>query len=112
VALLSGLGAVARLAVDTAVTRRLGGRFPWGTLTVNLTGAAALGVLAGVATGRGVSLLVGTALLGSYTTFSTWMVDTLALAEGGGRRAAANVVVQTAAGAALAAAGWALGAAL
>lgn len=113
VAVLSGAGAILRFVVDAAISPRLGGRFPYGTLLVNLTGAFALGVLAGLGVSHGVSLLVGAALVGSYSTFSTWMLETLLLAEDGRSAAAAvNVLAQAAAGVALAAAGWALGAAL
>jgi fluoride exporter len=113
VAVLSAAGAMLRFLVDTGVTLRLGGRLPAGTAFVNLSGALLLGLLTGLAAGRGVSLLLGAALLGSYTTFSTWMFETLALAEDGRTRAAlANVALQTAAGAGVAALGWAVGAAL
>jgi len=113
VAVLSGAGAILRFVVDAAISPRLGGRFPYGTLLVNLTGAFALGVLTGLGVSHGVSLLVGAALVGSYSTFSTWMLETLLLAEDGRSAAAAvNVLAQAAAGVALAAAGWALGAAL
>lgn len=113
VGVLSAAGAMLRFLVDGAVGRRLGGGMPVGTAVVNLTGALLLGILAGAAAGRGVSLLLGAAFLGSYTTFSTWMFETLALAEDGRMRAAAgNVAVQTALGVAVAAAGWAIGAAL
>ena len=113
VALLSGVGALSRFVVDAAVTPRLGGRFPFGTLTVNLSGALVLGFLTGLGTSHGLTLLLGAALVGSYTTFSTWVLETLVLTEDA-RNAAAlvNLLGQTAAGIALAAAGWALGAAL
>lgn len=113
VALLSGVGALSRFLVDAAVTPRLGGRFPFGTLAVNLSGALVLGFLTGLGTSHGLTLLLGAALIGSYTTFSTWMLETLLLTEDG-RNAAAlvNVLGQTAAGIAFAAAGWAIGAAL
>lgn len=113
VALLSGIGALGRFVVDAGLTPRLGGRFPYGTLTVNLSGALALGVLTGLGTSHGLTVLPGAALIGSYTTFSTWIFETLLLTEDG-RNAAAlvNLLGQTAAGIALAAAGWALGAAL
>jgi CrcB protein len=88
VALLGGLGAVARFVLDDVVSRRAGRRFPWGILVVNVTGAFALGVLSEVLHGDAL-LLAGTALLGAYTTFSTWMVDT---AELRGAAAVANVV--------------------
>ncbi len=113
VALLSGVGALGRFVVDSAVTPRLGGRFPFGTLTVNLSGALVLGFLTGLGVSHGLTLLLGAALIGSYTTFSTWILETLVLTEDG-RNAAAlvNILGQTAAGIALAVAAWALGAAL
>ena len=75
VAVLGGTGAVARWAVTRAVTARAGGSFPFGTLVVNLTGAFLLGVLVGVTADREALRLLGTGLLGGYTTFSTWMLD-------------------------------------
>jgi fluoride exporter len=57
-------------------------------------------------------LLTGAATLGSYTTFSTWMLESHRLAEDGELGlAAANLVVSLLAGVAAAAAGWALGSA-
>lgn len=81
VALLGGLGAVARLTVDKAVSRRVGRPFPFGTLAVNVSGAFLLGMLAGLALPPHLALLVGTGFVGSYTTFSTWMLETQRLAE-------------------------------
>ena len=57
--------------------------------------------------------LAGTATLGSFTTFSTWLLETERLVEDGDdRRAAANVAVSLVLGLSLTAGGWALGAAL
>lgn len=81
VAALGGVGAVLRFLVDRAVARRAARSFPFGTLTVNLSGAILLGALSGLAVSDDVSLLAGTALVGSYTTFSTWMLETERLAE-------------------------------
>jgi CrcB protein len=83
VALLGGVGAVARFAVDSAVSRRAGGAFPYGTLAVNLSGAFLLGLLAGADVAGDALLLAGTAALGSYTTFSTWMLESHRLREDG-----------------------------
>jgi CrcB protein len=81
--LAGGLGAVARFALDVAVSARRPGLFPLGTLVVNLTGALVLGLLAGLAL-RGAALeIAGTGLVGSYTTFSTWMLESHRLAEEG-----------------------------
>ncbi|ADU00400.1 MULTISPECIES: fluoride efflux transporter CrcB [Mycolicibacterium] len=79
--LVGGLGAVCRLTVDKAVSHRTRGSFPYGTLVVNISGAALLGFLAGLTLPAHVALLAGTAFVGSYTTFSTWMLETHRLAE-------------------------------
>ncbi len=81
VSLLGGLGAVSRLVVDRAISRRVGRPFPYGTLVVNISGALLLGFLAGLALPPHVALLVGTGFVGAYTTFSTWMFETHRLAE-------------------------------
>ena len=74
--------------------RTAGARFPLGTLLVNLSGAFVLGVLVGIALQGDAYLLAGTAVIGSYTTFSTWMLESHRLAEDGRRRLlAANVVL-------------------
>jgi CrcB protein len=113
VAVLGGAGALARFHLDAFVQLRTGTEFPFGTLAVNLVGSLVLGVLAGASVGGDALLLAGTALIGSFTTFSTWMLETERLAEDGERRVAlANLVVPLVAGLAAAAGGWAIGAAL
>lgn len=110
VALLGGVGAVARYLLSTAVARRSDGWFPWGTLTVNLSGAAVLGLLAGVALHGDALTLAGGGLLGSYTTYSTWMLDSDRLAEHrSGRALAANLLGSLLLGLAAVALGRALG---
>jgi CrcB protein len=79
--LIGGAGAVARLVVDGAVGARLGRDFPYGTLIVNLSGAVVLGALTGLVLSPDAALLAGTAAVGSYTTFSTWIFETQRLAE-------------------------------
>ena len=112
-ALLGGLGALLRFRLDEAVQRRFGDELPLGTLAVNVLGSFCLGLLTGLDVASGTLLLLGTGLLGSFTTFSTWMLETERLAEEGeGRLAAVNVVASLAAGLAAAGAGWALGAVL
>lgn len=99
VGLLGGSGAVARFAVDALVSGRASGELPWGTLAVNLSGAAALGVLAGAALHGRALTLGGTAALGSYTTFSTWMLESQRLGEEGQLRLlAVNVALSLGAG--------------
>ena len=81
--LLGGLGSVARVLVDRAVSARHGSRFPLGTFAVNITGAFALGVLFGAGAGSDALRLAGIGLLGGYTTFSSWVLDTDRRAEDG-----------------------------
>jgi fluoride exporter len=108
---LGALGAVLRFRLDGIVQLRATGGFPVGTLAVNVAGSFCLGLLTGLSVAGDELLLAGTALLGSFTTFSTWMLETQRLAEeGDGGLAAANVLVSLAAGLAAALAGWGLGA--
>jgi CrcB protein len=101
-----GVGAVARLVVDGAITQRLGGGLPYGTLAINLSGAFVLGVLDGWVLPPDLALLAGTGVIGAYTTFSTWMYETHRLVEGRQHRLAlANVVVSSALGVLFAALG-------
>jgi CrcB protein len=99
VCLLGGLGAVTRLTVDKAISRRVARPFPFGTLVVNTSGALLLGFLAGLALPTHLALLAGTGFVGSYTTFSTWMFETHRLAEEGQLRSAVgNIVLSVALG--------------
>lgn len=109
VLLIGGLGSVARFAVDRAVARRAARSFPLGTLAVNVSGAALLGFVSGLALGDQAALLAGTAFLGAYTTFSTWMFETQRLAEERQfRPALANIAISVLLGVAAAAAGRAI----
>lgn len=100
-------GALARYLIGSLIQRRSGARFPVGTLTVNLAGALAIGMSTGLG-GDARVLVVG--LLGGFTTFSTWMVETIEILEepGRGREAALNVLGMLLPGLALVAAGMAL----
>jgi fluoride exporter len=110
VGLLGGVGAVARFLLSTAVARRSAGWVPYGTLAVNLSGSALLGLVAGVALHGDALTLVGGGLLGSYTTFSTWMLDSERLIEHRRDRAlAANLAGSLLLGLAAVALGRALG---
>jgi CrcB protein len=106
VGLLGGVGAVGRFLVSTTVARRTAGWFPYGTLAVNLSGSAVLGLIAGLALHGDALTLVGGGLLGSYTTFSTWMLDSERLSD---RALAANLVGSLLLGLAAVALGRALG---
>lgn len=81
VLLAGGIGSVLRFVVDGAVARRAARSFPFGTLTVNVSGAALLGLIGGLALSRPGALLADSAFIGSYTTFSTWMLETQRLGE-------------------------------
>ncbi|MGH3695026.1 MAG: fluoride efflux transporter CrcB [Pseudonocardiaceae bacterium] len=80
-ALIGGAGSVLRFLLDRAISSRASRSFPYGTVVVNLSGAVLLGLLTGVTLNHEVALLAGTAAVGSYTTFSTWMFETQRLAE-------------------------------
>jgi CrcB protein len=111
VALLGGVGACARFLVVSLVSRLAGGNLPLGVLAVNASGSLLLGLLVGLAVGGQLLVLAGTATLGSYTTFSTWMFETQRLAQGSRRRAAlTNVVVSLLLGLAAVALGRTIGA--
>jgi fluoride exporter len=99
VAVLGALGALLRFALDGAISARAGRDLPFGTLAVNVSGAFALGFLAGVSLTGDALVLAGTATLGAFTTFSTWMFETQRLVEDGeSRGAVANVLVSLAVG--------------
>jgi len=110
VALLGGCGALARFGLTLSVADRLHPHFPAGTLAVNASGAFLLGLLAGASVDGDARLLFGAGLLGSYTTFSTWMIETQRIDEAGKRRlAVANVVLSVVFGVGAAALGRYLG---
>jgi CrcB protein len=91
-------GAVARYLVDGWVSRLTGAGFPWGTLTINLTGSFLLGLLFAMTIDRGLlpaeiraPVMIG--FIGAYTTFSTWMLESWRLVESGEVLAAAGNIV-------------------
>jgi CrcB protein len=83
IGLLGAIGSWARFKVSVLVAARYPSSVPLGTLVVNLSGSFALGLLVGLAVAGDALLLVGGGLLGSYTTFSTWMVESQRLGEDG-----------------------------
>lgn len=113
VAVVGGLAAVARFELDGLVQGRFDTELPLGTLVVNGLGSLLLGLLVGLEVTDSDLLLAGVATLGSFTTFSTWMLETHRLAEEGDTGVAwLNVVGSIALGLAAAGLGWVVGAAL
>lgn len=83
VALGGAMGSVGRYGIGLAAARLLGLAFPWGTLIVNVLGGCAMGVLAarvGPAEEH-LRLLLGVGVLGGFTTFSTFSLETVRLLE-------------------------------
>jgi CrcB protein len=111
VGVLGGAGALARFLLDGAIGSRLRGAFPAGTFAVNISGSLLLGLLTGLAVTGDLLVLAGSATLGAYTTFSTWMFESQRLTEDAYLRAALlNVLVSLAAGIGAAALGRLIGA--
>jgi CrcB protein len=87
VALGGAVGAAARYGISLAIPMREGG-WPWATFGVNVSGSLAIGVLAGWLASRGDAaepwrLLLGVGVLGGFTTFSAYSLETLRLIERG-----------------------------
>ena len=111
VGLLGGIGALGRFFVDGVIASRFGRDYPIGTLVVNLSGATLLGFLVGLGFTGTRLVLAGTATLGAYTTFSTWMLETQRLVEDGQLvLAGANIFISLVAGVGAAALGRFVGA--
>ncbi len=96
----AGIGGAMRHGVNTGCARWCGLDFPWGTLTVNVAGSLAMGLIAGwlaFRAGEGWSqharLFLTTGILGGFTTFSAYSLDAVLLWERGQIAAAAFYVV-------------------
>jgi len=93
VALGGAAGAVLRYQIGRMLTNALGVKtvmqFPWATLTVNIAGSLAMGLLAGWLARNGSAqseqwrLLLGVGLLGGFTTFSAFSLEMMLLIERG-----------------------------
>jgi CrcB protein len=83
VGVVGGLAALGRFALDELISARASGSFPAGTFAVNLTGALLVGLTAALSLPGSAVVLIDTAALGSYTTFSTWMLEAHRLGEDG-----------------------------
>jgi CrcB protein len=113
VGLLGGAAAAARFLIDSAVAARTDHPFPLGVLAINLAGTLLLGLLAGAALQGEALVIVAGGGIGSFTTFSTWMLDSHRLAEAGHTRLVwLNVGLSLVAGFAAVVAGHWLGTAL
>jgi CrcB protein len=87
VGLGGGLGALARYVVGRQMTRTFGTDWPYGTFTINVLGGFFMGLLAGVLAHRGGAgqerwrLLLGVGVLGGFTTFSAFSLETALMIE-------------------------------
>lgn len=110
----AAVGAPCRWLLDRRVQSWHDSVFPWGTWLVNMLGCFALGLVSsavntGAAGGQAAALL-GTGFCGGFTTYSTFGLETVQLAESGSRLAAlTNILISVIFGTALAALGWTLG---
>lgn len=83
-----GAGSLARYLTSTWMANRFGAVFPWGTFTVNVAGSFLIGLLATLADERGmlgpqVRLFLVVGVLGGFTTFSSFSLESWRLAEQG-----------------------------
>ncbi len=76
VGLLGGLAAGARYLLDAEISRLSDTPFPIGILAVNLLGALLIGLIAGSTLDGDALIIVAGGVIGSFTTFSTWVLDT------------------------------------
>lgn len=100
-------GAVCRYLVSGWVQRASSSGFPLGTLAVNVLGAFGLGLVIGAGSVESMATIVFAAFLGGFTTFSTWMVETVRLGLAA-RQGTVNIVASAVAGVAAAAVGYTL----
>ena len=93
-----GLGASLRHFVNLICARGLGTAFPWGTFLINISGSLVMGLIAGYLAFKGEAsqpwrLFVMTGILGGYTTFSAFSLDTILLYQRGELGLAALYVI-------------------
>jgi len=110
VGMVGGFAAAARFLIDAEIAVRADSQFPLGILVVNLSGALALGIVAGAALHGTALVIVAGGGIGSFTTFSTWILDSHRLdAAGQARLAWLNIGLSLAVGFAAVALGHWLG---
>lgn len=83
-----GIGAGLRFLLGRFTLHQFGPGFPWGTLTVNLVGGLAMGIVIGLLArfgsgGEGWRLFIGVGILGGFTTFSAFSLETANMIERG-----------------------------
>lgn len=88
VAVGGAIGSVLRYYVGVWSVRLAGAGFPWGTLTVNLVGSFLIGIVVELIVRKfdgspALRLFLMTGIIGGFTTFSTFALDTVALMEKG-----------------------------
>ena len=85
VAVAGGIGAALRFVVDGLVRSKARSLFPWGTAIINMTGSLILGILTGLTVSAVLPapwvLVLGTGIMGGYTTFSTASIETVRLLQ-------------------------------
>lgn len=94
----AGIGGALRHGVNVGAARLVGAGFPYGTITVNVVGSLAMGILIEWFAlrsdpGQHWRLFLTTGILGGFTTFSTFSLDTLVLFERGQSQTAAFYVI-------------------
>ena len=117
IAILGAIGAVSRWKISEYCTRLGPENFPFGTFTVNIIGSFLLGILMSMSVNETVPetwrVPIAVGFLGSFTTFSTFSVETInLLQQGNGRMALLNLGSQLGIGLMAAAVGLTIGAAL
>lgn len=88
VAVGGALGSVARYLLSAIIQEQAQSNFPWGTMTVNVLGCFVIGLVTALAAGHGIispslKLILTTGFCGGFTTFSTFMNETVTLSNGG-----------------------------
>lgn len=85
VAIGGALGSFSRYQLGSYITKKYQRKFPVGTFFINLTGAFLLGVLSSITMSKGAELFFFDGFLAAYTTFSTFMAESVQLIENGFR---------------------------
>ncbi len=101
VAIGGAIGSVLRYLVGVWTMRQYGSNFPWGTLTVNIVGSFAIGILTEMIARRfnasmEIRVFLVTGILGGFTTWSSFSLDTIVLYERGAFGLAAAYVIGSA----------------